>query len=54
LAAEALAAGGDPMQPKAFLKELDDRRIIEAIAAAEGKSSGEIRVFVSSKQRKTR
>ena len=38
------------MQPKAFLKELDDRRIIEAIAAAEGKSSGEIRVFVSSKQ----
>jgi uncharacterized membrane protein len=38
------------MQPKTFLGQLDDRRIVEAIARAEKNSSGEIRVYVSSKQ----
>jgi uncharacterized membrane protein len=38
------------MQPKVFLNQLDDRRILEAIAAAEARSSGQIRVYVSEKQ----
>jgi uncharacterized membrane protein len=38
------------VQPKTFLNALDDRRIIAAIAAAEKKTSGEIRVYVSDKQ----
>jgi uncharacterized membrane protein len=38
------------MQPRAFLSELDDRRIVQAIAEAERASSGEIRVYVSEKQ----
>lgn len=49
--AEAAPAGdGDVMRPKAFLHELDDRRIVEAIAEAERQSSGEIRVYVSDKR----
>ena len=32
-----------------FLNHLDDRKIVEAIAGAERKSSGEIRVFISRK-----
>ena len=38
------------MQPRVFLHELDDRRIIKAIGLAEQRSSGEIRVYVSDKQ----
>lgn len=38
------------MQTRAFLKELDERRIIQAIAEAELKSSGEIRVYVARSQ----
>jgi uncharacterized membrane protein len=38
------------MQPRIFLNELDDRRIIAAIAEAERRCSGEIRVYVSEKQ----
>ncbi|SRR6266404_4005730 len=35
------------MRHKEFLDQLDDARVVNAIAAAEEKSSGEIRVFVS-------
>jgi uncharacterized membrane protein len=35
------------MQHNEFIDKLDDGRIVEAISAAEAKSSGEIRVFVS-------
>jgi len=35
------------MKPKEFLGALDETRITAAIQTAEGKSSGEIRVFVS-------
>ena len=35
------------MKPKAFLQALDDQQIVAAIAAAEAKTSGEIRVYVS-------
>ena len=35
------------MKTKEFIDQLDERRIAEAIGAAELKSSGEIRVFVS-------
>ena len=35
------------MKPKEFLAQLDSKRIVAAIAAAEEKTSGEIRVFVS-------
>jgi len=38
------------MQPRSFLSRLDDRRIVRQIQAAEQKSSGEIRVYVSEKQ----
>ena len=34
------------MRPKDFLHRLNHQRIISAIAAAEGKTSGEIRVFI--------
>lgn len=39
------------MSPSEFLKQLDDERIVRAIAAAERRSSGEIRVYVSHKNR---
>jgi uncharacterized membrane protein len=35
------------MKPKEFLNRLDDERVTAAIRAAEGRTSGEIRVFVS-------
>lgn len=35
------------MKPNLFLAQLDEARIREAIAAAESKSSGEIRIFVA-------
>lgn len=38
------------MKPTHFLKKLDDQRVIAAIRAAEATTSGEIRVFVSSKK----
>jgi uncharacterized membrane protein len=34
------------MRPKDFLHRLNHQRIVEAIAAAEARSSGEIRVFI--------
>jgi uncharacterized membrane protein len=37
------------MRPEHFLQQLDDARISEAIDAAEKRTSGEIRVFVSSR-----
>lgn len=46
LAAEAPGAVGN-MTPRIFINELDDVRIVDAIAKAELQSSGEIRVFVS-------
>jgi len=44
------AEGGD-MKTRHFLKALDEERIVEAIRAAENRTSGEIRVFVSSRKR---
>jgi uncharacterized membrane protein len=38
------------MKPKHFIDQLDDARIVAAIAAAEQNTSGEIRVYVSHKQ----
>ena len=35
------------MNPKAFINQLDDSVILQAIAASETRSSGEIRVYVS-------
>ncbi len=35
------------MKPKDFLTKLDEERIVSAIAEAEGKTSGQIRVFIS-------
>jgi uncharacterized membrane protein len=37
------------MKPKEFIAKLDDARVVAAIAEAEGRTSGEIRVFVSSR-----
>src|SRR2546423_5742737 len=37
------------MRHSEFLNRLDDEKIVSAIAAAERKSSGEIRVFISRK-----
>jgi len=39
------------MKPKDFIAKLDEQRIVSAIAEAERKSSGEIRVYVSHKSR---
>jgi uncharacterized membrane protein len=38
------------MRPRGFLNQLDDQKIVTAIRDAEGKTSGEIRVFVSRKE----
>ena len=37
------------MHPKKFLSYLEDRKIIQAIAEAEHKTSGQIRVYISQK-----
>ena len=39
------------MKTRHFLKALDEARIVEAIRVAENRTSGEIRVFVSSRKR---
>ncbi len=38
------------MEPEAFLRSLDDERIVAAIRAAEGRSRGEIRVHVAERE----
>lgn len=38
------------MKPNEFFKQLDDRRIVAAIAESERHTSGQIRVFISEKQ----
>ena len=52
LAGAAPAAGGDIMKTREFIRHCDDARIVEAIKAAESRTSGEIRVFVTSRRRK--
>src|SRR5437667_12909612 len=39
------------MKPRDFISQLDEARIVGAIAEAERKSSGEIRVYVSHRKR---
>ena len=39
------------MKPREFISRLDEARIIDAIAEAERKSSGELRVYVSRRKR---
>jgi uncharacterized membrane protein len=39
------------MHPKEFITQLDEARIVAAIAAAESRSSGQIRVYMSRKRR---
>src|SRR5262245_50794546 len=39
------------MKPREFIAKLEEQRIVSAIAEAERRSSGEIRVYVSHKQR---
>jgi uncharacterized membrane protein len=47
-AAAAREEAGEPaMKPKAFLSQLDEANLVAAIAEAERKTSGEIRVFLS-------
>ncbi|MFZ4774140.1 MAG: TPM domain-containing protein, partial [Terrimicrobiaceae bacterium] len=43
-------AGDGKMKTRHFLKALDDERIAEAIRRAENRTSGEIRVFISSRR----
>ncbi len=38
------------MKSREFINQLDEAKIVEAIAAAERRSSGEIRVFISDRQ----
>ena len=46
LAAAALARTGKKMRTHRFLKRLDHQRIVQAIKKAEGRTSGQIRVFI--------
>ncbi len=39
------------MKPKQFISQLDEKKIVAAIAEAEKKTSGEIRVYISDKKR---
>ena len=39
------------MKPKKFINKLDEKKIVAAIAEAEKKTSGEIRVYISDKKR---
>jgi len=39
------------MKPTHFINSLDEKKIVAAIAGAEKKTSGEIRVYISSKKR---
>jgi uncharacterized membrane protein len=39
------------MKTKEFISKLDEEKVVAAIAAAEKKTSGEIRVYISSKKR---
>ncbi len=39
------------MKAKEFIAKLDDNKIVAAVAAAEKKTSGEIRVYISSQKR---
>lgn len=48
--AEARAEVGD-MKPQQFINKLDEKKIVAAIAEAEKKTSGEIRVYISDKKR---
>ena len=43
--------GNARMNPKDFITRLDENRIVAAIAAAEKRTSGELRVWVSEKER---
>lgn len=43
----AVPVADGSMKPKEFIDKLDDHKVVDAIAEAESKSSGEIRVFVS-------
>src|SRR4051812_21981507 len=52
LEAEEQAAVGDhDMKPKDFIGKLDENHIVAAIAAAEKRTSGELRVWISEKER---
>ena len=46
MAAAALVPVGKTMRTKEFMARLEHERIVKAIAAAETKTSGEIRVFI--------
>jgi uncharacterized membrane protein len=46
VAAAEPAAAGSKMRTHSFLRRLDHNRIVQAIKKAEGKSSGQIRVFI--------
>jgi uncharacterized membrane protein len=46
LVAAAPARAGNEMRTHSFLRRLDHNRIVQAIKKAEGKSSGQIRVFI--------
>ncbi len=49
--AEAEQAGVGDMKHDEFISHLDEQRIIQAIADAEKRTSGELRVYISHKER---